>query len=299
MKILLLGANGQLGNELARQLPLVGDLTAYTRASLDITDHAAVLETVKTVMPDVIVNAAAYTAVDKAEEEQSLAYAINTDAVENLAKISTDTGSWLIHYSTDYVFDGRKKGAYLEDDETNPINVYGASKFAGESAIEQSKCNHLIFRTTWVIGKDGNNFAKTILRLASDRESLRVISDQCGVPTSPALITRATIEAIKSIGMSVGWEKGIYNLVPRGVSNWHEVAQTLINFANEQGVELKTKVADIQAIPTFDYPKPAERPLNSVLNTEKISHQLAFELPNWEDDFLAVAADIIEELRAT
>lgn len=297
MKIVLLGANGQLGKELARQLPLAGDLTAYTRTSLDVTDHVAVLAAVKTKMPDVIVNAAAYTAVDMAEEEQSLAYAINTDAVENLAKISRDIGAWLIHYSTDYVFDGSKNGAYLEDDETNPINVYGASKLAGESAIEQSKCNHLIFRTTWVIGKDGNNFAKTILRLASDRESLHVISDQCGVPTSPALITRATIEAIKSIGTSVGWKKGIYNLVPQGVSNWHEIAQTLIYSANERGVEFKTKAADIQAISTSDYPTPAQRPLNSVLDTEKISQHIAFELPNWKDDFLVVATDIIEELR--
>jgi len=297
MKLLLLGTNGQLGKELARQLPLAGDLTAYTRDSLDITDHAAVLEAVKTVMPDVIVNAAAYTAVDKAEEEQSLAYAINTDAVENLAKISRDMGAWLIHYSTDYVFDGTKNGSYLEDDEVNPINVYGASKLAGEKGIKLAECNHIIFRTTWVVGKDGNNFAKTILRLASDRESLRVISDQCGVPTSPALITRVTIEAIKSIGTSVGWEKGIYNLVPKGVSNWHEIAQTLITFANGRGVNLKTKVADIQAIPTSEYPTPAQRPLNSVLNIEKISQHLTFELPDWKDDFLVVAIDIIEELR--
>lgn len=297
MKILLLGANGQLGKELSRQLPLVGDLTAHTRASLDVTDHKAVLEAVRKIEPNVIVNAAAYTAVDKAEEEQSLAYAINADAVENLAKISRDIGSWLIHYSTDYVFDGRKNGAYLETDIPNPANVYGASKLAGENAIEQTECDHLIFRTTWVIGKDGNNFAKTILRLASDRESLRVISDQCGVPTSPALITRVTIDAVKSIGTSLGWEKGIYNLAPKGVSNWHEIAQTLINFASGRGVELKAKVADIQAIPTSEYPTPAQRPLNSVLNIEKISQHIAFKLPNWKDDFLVVATDIIEESR--
>lgn len=297
MKILLLGANGQLGKELARQLPLSGDLIAHTRSSLDITDHAAVLETVKKTMPDVIVNAAAYTAVDKAEKEQSLAYAINSDAVENLAKISRDMGVWLIHYSTDYVFDGSKKGAYLETDTPNPANVYGASKLSGENAIEQAECKHLIFRTTWVMGKYGKNFARTILNLASDHESLRVINDQCGVPTSSVLITRVTIEAIKSIRTSMGWEKGIYNLVPKGVSNWHEIAQTLVYFANERGVELKTKAADIQAIPTSEYPTPAQRPLNSVLNTEKISQHLAFELPNWKADFLVVAADIIEELR--
>jgi dTDP-4-dehydrorhamnose reductase len=297
MRILLLGANGQLGKELARQLPLVGNLTAYTRASLDITNHADVLDAVKTITPDVIVNAAAYTAVDKAEEEQSYAFAINADAVDNLAKISCDTDAWFIHYSTDYVFDGNKNGAYLENDIPNPVNVYGASKLAGENAINQTRCNHLIFRTTWVVGKDGNNFAKTILRLASDHESLRVISDQCGVPTSPALIARVTTEAIKSIGTSVGWEKGIYNLVPKGVSNWHEIAQTLINFANKRGVELKIKEDNIEAILTSDYPTSAQRPLNSLLNIEKISQHLAFELPNWKDDFLVVAADIIEELR--
>lgn len=296
MKIFLLGANGQLGRELARELPLVGNLAAYTRASLDITDHVAVLEAVKTIQPNVIVNAAAYTAVDKAEEVQSLAYAVNADAVENLAEICRDTGACLIHYSTDYVFDGSKNGAYLETDQTSPINVYGASKLAGEKAIEQIECDHLIFRTTWVIGKDGKNFARTILRLASDRQSIRVIGDQCGVPTSPALITRVTIGAIKSIGTSAEWPKGIYNLVPKGMSNWHEIAQTLIHYANDRGVELNTKADDIQAIPTSDYPTLAQRPLNSVLNIEKISHHLAFELPNWKDDFLVVARDIIEEL---
>lgn len=299
MKILLLGANGQLGKELARQLPLVGDLVAFTRADLDMTDHVAVLQAAQTMMPDVIVNAAAYTAVDKAEEEQSLAYAINADAANNLAKICRDIGAFFIHYSTDYVFDGNKNGAYLETDQTNPINVYGTSKLAGEKAIEQAGCDHLIFRTSWVIGKDGNNFAKTILRLASERESLRVIRDQHGVPTSPALITKITVEAIKSIAMSTQWPTGVYNLVPKGISNWHEIAQTLINHAHEKGVALKTKAVNIQAIAASEYPTPAQRPLNSVLNIEKISHQLSFELPNWKDDFLQVATDIIEELHLT
>ena len=295
MKILLLGASGQLGTELNRQLPLIAEIKAYTRSELDITDTQAVIETISSFKPNVIVNAAAYTAVDNAEEEKSLAYAINSDAVAVLAQQAAKQGAWLIHYSTDYIFDGEKTAPYTEMDTANPINVYGASKLAGEEFIAASNCNHFIFRTTWVIGKDGRNFAKTILRLATQRDSLTVISDQYGVPTSPSLITNVTIDAIRAIKQQKAWPSGAYNLAPLGVSTWYEKAQTLIIMAKENGVPLTISAEDILAITTDEYPTPAKRPLNSQLETQKLSQQLSFHLPHWKDDFSAVAAEVIKE----
>jgi dTDP-4-dehydrorhamnose reductase len=295
MKILLLGASGQLGTELNRQLLLIAEIKAYTRSELDITDTQAVIETISSFKPNVIVNAAAYTAVDNAEEEKSLAYAINSDAVAVLAQQAAKQGAWLIHYSTDYIFDGEKTAPYTEMDAPNPINVYGASKLAGEEFIAASNCNHFIFRTTWVIGKDGRNFAKTILRLATQRDSLSVISDQYGVPTSPSLITNVTIDAIRAIKQQKAWPSGAYNLAPLGVSTWYEIAQTLIIMAKENGVPLTISAEDILAITTDEYPTPAKRPLNSQLETQKLSQQLSFHLPHWKDDFSAVAAEVIKE----
>lgn len=297
MKILLLGANGQLGKELERQLSSVGSVAAFPRESLDITNHAAVRDAVRCVHPNIIVNAAAYTAVDKAETDADFAHAVNADAVANLAKIAREQSLWLFHYSTDYVFDGSKQSPYLETDTPNPINVYGASKLAGETAIAAAAdCQHLIFRTTWVIGKDGHNFAKTILRLASERDNLKVIDDQIGVPTSPTLITRVTIDAIRAIKDSNAWPQGIYHLDPLGKTSWHEIAQTLIAYAKQQQIPLRTHAADIQAITTAEYPTAARRPLNSQLDTHKLRSQLSFNLPHWKDDFLGVASDIVKEL---
>jgi len=297
MKILLLGANGQLGKELERQLSSVGNVAAFPRELLDITNHTAVCNAVRSVHPNIIVNAAAYTSVDKAEADVDFAHAVNADAVSNLAQIAEQERLLLIHYSTDYVFDGSKQSPYLETDTPNPINVYGASKLAGETAISAANCQHLIFRTTWVISKDGNNFAKTILRLASERNALKVIHDQIGVPTSPSLIAKVTIDAIQAIKQGKAWPQGIYHLTPQGKSSWHEIAQTLIAYAEQQQVPLRTHAADIQAITTAEYPTAAKkRPLNSQLDTHKLRSQLSFGLPHWKDDFLAVASDIVKEL---
>jgi len=296
MKILLLGSNGQLGRELERQLSSVGSVAAFPRSALDITHHRAVTDAVLAIHPNIIVNAAAYTAVDKAETDAERANSVNAEAVANLAQIAQKNGGWLIHYSTDYVFDGSKPTPYIETDAPNPINVYGASKLAGETAIAAAHCQHLIFRTSWVIGKDGNNFAKTILRLAAERNSLKVISDQLGVPTSPSLISKITIDAIRAIKQDKAWSQGIYHLAPQGVSSWHEIAKTLIVYAEQQRVQLNTQVTDIQAITTAEYPTAAKRPLNSQLDTSRLRAQLSFDLPHWKDDFLAVANDIVKEL---
>lgn len=297
MTILLLGSNGQLGKELARQLCAAGSVAAFPRTSLDITNHKAIQDAVHCVRPNIIMNAAAYTAVDKAEDDAEQAYAVNADAVGNLAQIAQSIGAWLIHYSTDYVFDGAKPTPYVETDRTNPISVYGASKLAGEEAITQTDSQYLIFRTTWVIGKDGNNFAKTILRLASERDRLKVISDQLGVPTSPALITQVTLDAIDAIKNSTAWPQGIYHLVPQGRSSWHEVAQTVVGFAEQHDIPLTASVKDIQAITTAEHLTAARRPLNSQLDTHKLRAQLSFNLPHWKDDFLAVAGEIVKELQ--
>ncbi|MEK9568185.1 MAG: dTDP-4-dehydrorhamnose reductase [Paracoccaceae bacterium] len=296
MRILLLGANGQLGKELERQLSSVANVAAFPRESLDITNHSAIRDAVRCVQPNIIVNAAAYTAVDKAETDAERADAVNAEAVANLAQIAQKEGAWLVYYSTDYVFDGNKPTPYIETDAPNPINVYGASKLAGETAIAAADCQHLIFRTSWVIGKDGNNFAKTILRLAAERNSLKIISDQLGVPTSPSLISKITIYAIRDIKQDKAWPQGIYHLAPKGISSWHEIAKTLIVYAEQQRVQLNTQVADIQAITTAQYPTAAKRPLNSQLDTSKLRAQLSSDLPHWKDDFLAVASDIVKEL---
>lgn len=296
MKILLLGSNGQLGRELERQLSKVGSVTTFPRSALDITNHQAVADAIRAIHPDIIVNAAAYTAVDKAEMDAGQAYAVNAEAVANLTQISQKEQAWLIHYSTDYVFDGNKPTPYIETDATNPINVYGASKRAGEEAITAADCQHLIFRTSWVIGKDGSNFAKTILRLATERDALNVINDQLGVPTSPALISKVTIDAIQALKNDSAWTQGIYHLAPQGVSNWHEIAQTLLAHAERLNVPLSAKAKDVYSISTAEYPTAAKRPLNSQLDTSKLRAQLSFDLPHWKEDFLAVASDIVKEL---
>lgn len=296
MKILLLGSNGQLGQELARQLPAVGSVAAFPRSALDITNHQAVVEAVRAIKPDMIVNAAAYTAVDRAETEAGYANAVNAEAVHNIAESARKERAWLIHYSTDYVFDGSKPAPYLETDTPNPINVYGASKLAGEHNITSVDGQHLIFRTTWVTGTVGNNFARTILHLAAERGSLNVISDQLGVPTSTLLISKITIDAIRAIKQDKAWPRGMYHLAPQGVSSWYEIAKTVIAYAEQQRVQLNTKVADIKAITTAEYPTAAKRPLNSQLDTSKLQSQLSFNLPHWKDDFLAVARAIVKEL---
>ncbi len=284
MKILLTGANGQLGSELARQLSHF-DLVACTRVELDLAQAPSDIQAyVEDIRPDLIVNAAAYTAVDKAESERDLAFAINSGAVAALASAAAKINAPLIHYSTDYVFAGDKQGAYLESDGTSPINVYGESKRAGELAIAETGCRHLIFRTSWVVGLDGANFIKTILRLAGTKEALNVVADQIGVPTSARVIAQVTVDAIKAESNGASWASGIYHLATRGEANWHKVACRVVDAANRCGVPLTLAAASIKAIATEDYPTDAQRPLNSRLNTDKLRQCLSFDLPEWEGE---------------
>jgi dTDP-4-dehydrorhamnose reductase len=284
VKILLLGKNGQVGWELQRALAPLGELIALDRWGSgeycgDLTDIKGLRDTLNSIRPDLIVNAAAYTAVDKAESEPELAQRINVDAVKALAESAAIAGSWLIHYSTDYVFNGEGVHPWLESSPTQPLNVYGQTKLEGEKAIKASGCKHLIFRTSWVYSARGNNFAKTMLRLAKEREQLNVINDQLGAPTSAELIADVTAHALKHALNHPG-TSGLYHLAAAGEVSWHGFANFVIEQARNDGQLLAVK--EIGAIPTSAYPTPARRPLNSRLDCCKLNKIFALTLPDWQ-----------------
>lgn len=279
MKILLIGKNGQVGGELSRSLISLGDVVAKGHEQFDLANASQMTTQLEDLRPDIIVNAAAYTNVDAAEGNQVEAYQINCEAVALLAKYAQENNSILVHYSTDYVFDGAKTQAYVEDDKTNPINVYGASKLAAEQAILDSGCLGYIFRTSWVYAQHGNNFIKTILRLALSKETLSVIHDQNGAPTSAELISDLTLLALYNI-LHHKFEPGIYHLTPNGQTSWYELAKYIVSKAREDsGVRLKLK--SIVPIASVDYNCVAERPKNSVLNNSKLAESLKIKFPEW------------------
>ena len=281
-KILLLGKDGQVGWELQRALAPLGLLTSLNRAECDLADPVQVQAALETHEPEVIVNAAAYTAVDQAETDQSLARRINVDAVAELALYAREMGSLLVHYSTDYVFDGTKPEAYVEDDITNPLSVYGKTKLDGENRIRDALCRHLIFRTSWVFGARGGNFARTILRLAAERSALSVIDDQIGAPTSAELIADVTAHALRDVlsGRAPG---GTYHLTAAGETSWYGYAKFVIDRARAQGQTLALPADGLKPIPASEYPLPAKRPQNSRLNTQLFERSFALKLPKWED----------------
>lgn len=284
MKILLLGKNGQVGWELQRSLAPLGELIALDRHVVDglcgdLSDVDALRATIRQVKPDVIVNAAAYTAVDKAESETELADRVNGQASQVMAEEAATLGAWLIHYSTDYVFSGQGSLPWQESDPVAPVNHYGASKLAGEQAITASGCKHLIFRTSWVYGARGNNFAKTMLRLAKDRETLSVIADQIGAPTGADLVADVTALAIQQV-LKHPELSGLYHLAASGEVSWHGYACHVIGFAQNNGEQLAVTV--INPIETTAYPTPARRPLNSRLDTQKLRDNFSLHLPDWQ-----------------
>ena len=285
MKILLFGKNGQVGWELQRSLAPLGEVIALGSDSQDycgdFTNLQGLAETVQKIKPDIIVNAAAHTAVDKAESEAELAQTINADAPALLAHEAKNLNAWLIHYSTDYVFDGSGTKPWIETDPTAPLGVYGATKLAGEQAIQASGGNHLIFRTSWVYGARGNNFAKTMLRLAQERDSLSVINDQIGAPTGADLLADVTAHAIRTV-QSKKELSGLYHLVSSGETSWHGYARYVIDTAQKMGQELKTSTESINPVPTSAFPTPAERPKNSRLNTDKLQRNFGLNLPEWQ-----------------
>lgn len=293
MKILLLGKNGQVGWELQRALSILGELVCMDSDSVDFKRPSELRKTVREIKAGVIVNAAAYTAVDKAEAEPEKARAINAVAVNVLAEEADRLGAWLVHYSTDYVFDGTKATPYREDDEPAPLSVYGSTKLEGEQAIRSHLKRHLIFRTSWVYGAHGGNFAKTILRLARERDELRIVADQHGAPTSAELLADVTALALHDVIRDPESNKaGIYHLVAGGETTWHAYAQAVIRLATDNGVRLKTTAERVHPIKTQDYPLPARRPANSRLDTQKLQSTFNLHLPHWH----AHLARVVHEL---
>jgi dTDP-4-dehydrorhamnose reductase len=286
MRILLTGANGQVGFELRRSLAPLGEVHAFDRATLDLADTPAVVKAFRRVRPALVVNAAAYTAVDKAESEPELAHAINARAPQALAEESRRTGAVLVHYSTDYVFDGSKREPWREDDAVAPFNEYGRSKLAGERAIAATGCKHLVFRTSWVYGPRGRNFLATMLNLAAMREELRVVADQRGAPTSSLFLAEATVRAIRAIPRE-GVAAGIYTLSAAGETTWASFAEAI--FARAAG-RPGFRAPRVIRIPSSDYPMPARRPAYSVLDPAKFTNAFGFAPSTWESQLDAVFA---------
>ncbi len=300
MKILLLGANGQIGWELQRSLSPLGEIKACTRKEADLEDPDALKPIIQTYQPEIIVNTAAYTAVDKAESEPEKAYSINAEAVSIMANEIKELDGLLIYYSTDYIFDGTKPTPYTEKDQPNPQSVYGKTKHQGEVTIKASGCNHIIFRTSWVYALRGTNFVKTMIKLGEEREELKVVCDQIGVPTSAELIADITALSIYKITLQKNNPQkmaGTYNLTPIGETSWHGFAQFIFMEAEKHGKQLKVTPEKIIPISTSDYQlttnqKTAKRPANSRLNTKKLVEILGIQPPPWQ----AHAKRLIKEL---
>lgn len=301
MKILLLGARGQVGWELQRSLAPLGELVALNRDSTelcgDLADLGGLASTVRRIAPDVIVNAAAHTAVDRAESEPELARALNAAAVGVLAQQAEVFGAWLVHYSTDYVFDGGGDKPWIESSPTGPLSVYGRTKLEGEVLARQYCSRHLILRTSWVYSARGGNFAKTMLRLAAEREQLTVVDDQIGAPTGAELLADVTTLMLRQVVGSGGAAlAGTYHLAAAGETSWHGYARYVIDFAERRGANLKAKGDAVCAVPSSAFKSAAPRPGNSRLDTRKLQAAFGLQLPHWE---LGVKRMLTENLECT
>ena len=295
-KILLTGINGQVGHALQKKL-VHHQVVALNREQLDLSDTDAIRRTIQAIRPDLIINPAAYTAVDKAESEQDLAYAINAIAPQILAEEAAKINAALIHFSTDYVYDGTKTRDYVETDDVNPLSTYGKSKLAGEAAIQAVGLPHLILRTSWVYGAYGKNFLKTIIRLASERDNLRIVADQFGAPTSSESIADAVLALLTAWQPQNSHQTGIYHLSNQGKTSWHgfscEIVREYNRLTKSIGrAPLKTSVEAVAAITTADYPTPAARPANSTLSNHKLNQTFSVSLPSWEQGLQQVLQSI-------
>lgn len=297
--ILLLGANGQLGHELQQTLAGFGQLVALNFPDIDFMQPESLRPLVRGLRPALIVNAAAYTAVDKAESNPERSRVINAQAPGVLAEEAGAAGAVLVHYSTDYVFDGTKSGAYVETDTTNPLSVYGRTKLAGEQAV-QRLARHLTFRTSWVVGAHGANFIRTMLRLAGERDTLRVVADQYGAPTAAKLLAETTVKVLAKMDGAQSEDRrwGLYHLVASGETTWNGFARHVIARAQQAGIPLRCSADAIAAIPTSGYPTPAQRPTNSRLDTAKLRTTFGVMLPDWREGVDAELEQIFREMKA-
>ncbi|MDF3917755.1 dTDP-4-dehydrorhamnose reductase [Salinicola salarius] len=293
MNILILGGSGQVGFELQRALAPLGNCIAPGRRSLDLQDAAAVVRLLDELGPSLVVNAAAWTAVDAAEKSRDEAFRLNAALPAQLADYCASHSAKLVHYSSDYVYPGGGDTAWQETSETGPLSVYGKSKLAGDEAVLASGADALIFRTSWVYSARGHNFMKTMLRLAREREALRIVGDQIGAPTPARLIAEVTLLAVKQRGEG-RLEPGLYHLAPRGETNWHGFAQAIFRHAEALGETLQVKPDQVVPIATANYPTPARRPLNSRLSLEKVEQALGITLPNWESQLQLTLAELLE-----
>lgn len=295
MKILLFGRDGQIGWELQRALAPLGELRALGRADADFAHPATLRAPVAAFGPDIIVNAAAYTAVDKAESEAATCHNVNVLSPGVLAEEAAASGAWLVHYSTDYVFDGAKEGAYAEGDATNPLSVYGRTKCEGEQRIRASGARHLILRTGWVFAARGGNFPTTILRLAKERDSLSVIADQYGAPTSAELIADATalaLHRLRGAGPAASAMSGTYHLAAAGATTWHGYAQHVLAEALARGARLQATPESVLPVTTQAWPTPAARPRNSRLDTRLFETTFSLRMPHWRDHVDRLVAEL-------
>ena len=289
-RILLLGAGGQLGMQLKQALTGKVELTALARTELDFTDADAIRAAIRSANPEIVINAAAYTAVDKAESEPEQAHLVNTVAPGVIAEELAKTNGWLIHYSTDYVFDGSGTKPWVETDATGPLGVYGQTKLDGELAIAATGCKHVILRTSWVYAAEGRNFLHTMLRLGRDRDQLKVVDDQIGAPTTAEALTEATQAALNHLttNAEASAVTGVYHLACAGETSWCGFAKAIFaEFASKQ------KPPEVLPIPTEAYPTPAKRPRNSRLNCGKFTRQFGFQMPAWQDALHQVAQSML------
>ena len=297
MKILLFGANGQVGWELQRSMSPLGEVVALDRHSTelcgDLTDLKGISDTVRRVTPDVIVNAAAYTAVDKAESDAETAQIVNSAAPGVLAEAASAVGAWLVHYSTDYVFDGSGSKPWVETDPTGPLNVYGKTKLEGEQRIASHCARHLILRTSWVYAARGGNFAKTMLRLVKERDRLAVVSDQFGAPTGADLLADVTAHMVRSVLLGTSDRlAGTYHVAAAGDTSWHGYARFVVEHAAKAGLALKASAATVDPVPTSAFPAPTARPHNSRLNTAKLQSSFGLQLPAWHSGVARMVTEI-------
>lgn len=298
MKILLLGKTGQVGGELLGLLSPTEEVIAWDRASADLEDLEGLEDKVGSLVPSVIVNAAAYTAVDRAESEPARAYRVNAEAVEVLARYARASGACLVHYSTDYVFDGTRGKPYIETDTTNPLSVYGKSKLAGEEALRKSGCRHYILRTSWIFAATGQNFPRTILRLATERRELRVVDDQVGAPTSARLVaqvTRDVLRLLRDDPQSLERTAGTYHLSASGETTWYDYARYIVTEAARLGFEMRLDPSQVIPVPSAEYPQAAARPLDSRLDSNKLESWLGIALPTWQTGVGRVVGALVSQ----
>lgn len=296
MRILLLGCRGQVGWELSRSLVPLGEVVALDQPDVDLARPEGMREAVGSAAPDVVVNAAAFTAVDRAEEEEALAMRVNSESVAELARAAAARGALLVHYSTDYVFDGSGVRPWTEADRPAPLNAYGRSKLAGELAVAASGCRHLLLRTSWVYAARGHNFVRTVLRLAAEREGLRVIADQHGAPASAEFLADVTaLMVARTAVASPGSDAllGTYHVAPRGETSWHGIAVHAVARAAALGAVLRATPGAITPIPAVDYPLPAPRPANSRLCVDKVERAFGIRCPDWRCHLDRAVAELV------